>query len=141
MSPARLTRSETDRVIGGVCGGLAAYLGINVNLVRLAFVLLTFASGMGFVLYLLLLLIMPSESDSVTDSNWQKNLDDLGESLSSGVEKARQDPSGRNIIAVFFIGLGLYFLLTQLGLFSGGYFFPLLLIVLGIILVVQRSRR
>ncbi|MGW4249057.1 PspC domain-containing protein, partial [Nocardia sp. NPDC004722] len=38
QSPKRLTRSSTDSWIGGVCGGLAEYLGWNANLVRILFV-------------------------------------------------------------------------------------------------------
>lgn len=136
-----MTRSESDRIIGGVCGGLAVYLGVNANLIRLAFVLLAFASGMGLVLYILLLFIMPRESAAVAELGWHKNLDDLSESISTGVQKARQDPSGRNLAAVFLIGLGGYFLLTQLGLLNGGLLFPLLLVVIGLILVLRRSQR
>ena len=135
-----MTRSETDRVIGGVCGGLAVYLGVNANLVRLAFVLLAFASGMGLVLYVLLLFIMPREREAVVDVAWHKNLDDLSESITTGVEKARQDPSGRNLAAVFFIGLGIYFLLTQLGLLHGVLFLPLLLVVVGLVWVMRRAQ-
>ena len=55
MQQARLLRSETDKMLGGVCGGLADYLNIDPVLVRLAFVVLFLASGLGLVVYLLLL--------------------------------------------------------------------------------------
>ena len=55
----RLTRSSTDKVIGGVCGGLAQYFGIDAVLVRLIFVALVFAGGMSILLYPILWLIMP----------------------------------------------------------------------------------
>ena len=54
MQQARLLRSETDKMLGGVCGGLADYLNIDPVLVRLAFVVLFLASGLGLVVYLLL---------------------------------------------------------------------------------------
>lgn len=57
----RLVRSRTDRLIFGVCGGLGQYLGVDSNLVRLAFVVLTLFSGAGILLYLALALIMPAE--------------------------------------------------------------------------------
>ena len=57
----RLTRSRTDRMIAGVCGGLAVYAGTDVNLIRLAFVALTLFGGTGIVLYLLAWLIVPED--------------------------------------------------------------------------------
>ena len=41
----RLVRSRTDRMVGGVCGGLARYLGVDATLVRLVFVLIAVAPG------------------------------------------------------------------------------------------------
>ncbi|HET7310699.1 MAG TPA: PspC domain-containing protein [Mycobacteriales bacterium] len=57
----RLTRSRTDRMIGGVCGGLAVYSGVDVNLIRLGLVALTLFGGTGIVLYLVAWLILPEE--------------------------------------------------------------------------------
>jgi phage shock protein PspC (stress-responsive transcriptional regulator) len=57
----RLTRSRTDRKIAGVCGGFAAYSGIDVNIVRLVMVLLAFLGGSGVVLYLVAWVIVPAE--------------------------------------------------------------------------------
>src|SRR3954462_3698300 len=60
--PARpqLRRSGTDRMIGGVAGGLAEYSGIDPVLWRVGFVGLTIAGGAGFVVYLLPLPLMPA---------------------------------------------------------------------------------
>ncbi|MFQ3566031.1 MAG: PspC domain-containing protein [Aggregatilineales bacterium] len=60
-----MVRSFSDRVFGGVCGGLAASLRINSWLVRVFFVALTIASlGAFLILYLLLWWITPQESVS-----------------------------------------------------------------------------
>jgi phage shock protein C len=60
MTEARmLTRSEDDRMIAGVCGGLAAHFGIDATLVRVVFVLLAVFGGSGMILYLVLWLIVP----------------------------------------------------------------------------------
>jgi signal transduction histidine kinase len=48
------TRSEHDRVLAGVCGGIAAALGVDARLVRLVFALLALAGGAGILLYLAL---------------------------------------------------------------------------------------
>ncbi len=55
----RLLKSPYDRVICGVCGGIGAYLGVDSNLVRAVFVLLTVMGGTGFLLYLACALVMP----------------------------------------------------------------------------------
>ena len=56
----RLTRSATDKVIGGVCGGLGEYFGLDPVIVRLIFVALIFAGGISVLLYPVLWLIMPA---------------------------------------------------------------------------------
>lgn len=57
----RLYRSRTDRMIGGVCGGLANYLNIDPTLIRLFFVLLFFGVGTGPLLYLIMWIVVPEE--------------------------------------------------------------------------------
>ena len=51
MSALLFERSEHDRVVAGVCGGLAARLGVDATLVRLVFALLALAGGAGILLY------------------------------------------------------------------------------------------
>lgn len=55
----RLYRSRTDRVLGGVSGGLGDYFGIDSTIIRLVFVLLTLWGGAGGVLYIIAWLIVP----------------------------------------------------------------------------------
>ena len=55
----QMTRSTTNKVIGGVAGGIAETYGWDVTLVRLGFVVLTLAHGAGLLLYLALMLVMP----------------------------------------------------------------------------------
>ncbi len=63
----RLFRDPEDKVLCGVCSGLAAYLGIEDPLwVRLAFVLFTLSGGFGFPLYIILCLIVP-EAKTASD--------------------------------------------------------------------------
>ena len=57
----RLYRARHDRMIGGVCGGLGVYLGIDPTIVRLLFVLFAFAGGPGIVAYLIMLIVVPEE--------------------------------------------------------------------------------
>lgn len=71
----KLTRSESDRLLVGVCGGLGEHVGIDATIVRIGFVLLAIFGGSGVVLYLALWLIVPRETsadapprDAVSDS-------------------------------------------------------------------------
>lgn len=63
MTPSgRLVRSDTDRIIGGVAGGIANYLNVDPALVRLAFVLFVWLGGVSPFIYLILWAVIPSES-------------------------------------------------------------------------------
>ena len=57
-----LRRSRSNRVIGGVCGGLAAYFGIDVAVVRLLMFLLIFFGGISLWVYIILWIVIPSEA-------------------------------------------------------------------------------
>lgn len=58
----RLYRSESDRILGGVCGGIAETYNLDPTLVRLATVVLAF-TGAAEIVYLIAWLIMPTESE------------------------------------------------------------------------------
>jgi phage shock protein C len=63
----RLTRSSTDKMLGGVCGGIAEYFQVDSTLVRLAFIFLLFLGGSGILLYLVGLVIMPARPLSTAE--------------------------------------------------------------------------
>ncbi len=72
MNPqGQLKRSSTDRMLGGVCGGIANYLGVDSTLVRIGFVVLTL-SGVSPFLYLVLWLFMPS--DTAAPAPWTQQI-------------------------------------------------------------------
>jgi phage shock protein C len=59
--PRRLYRSRADRRMGGVCGGIAEYFGVDPVIVRLLWVGLTIVSfGAGILLYIVALLVVPN---------------------------------------------------------------------------------
>lgn len=60
----RLTRSSDNRVIAGVFGGLAAYLHLSANALRIAYLVISALTGLmpGFLIYILLVLIIPPEN-------------------------------------------------------------------------------
>jgi len=55
----RLYKSDGDKVIGGVCGGLGEYFGIDPVVFRIIAVILIFAHGAGLLIYLIAWLCMP----------------------------------------------------------------------------------
>jgi phage shock protein C len=57
----RLYRSNNEKMIAGVCGGLAHYMGLDPTIVRLVFILLMFTPPAGVLIYLILWLITPQE--------------------------------------------------------------------------------
>ncbi len=61
-SEKRLTRSSSQKMIAGVCGGIAEYLGWDVTIVRLLWIVLTLAGGSGILIYLILWLVMPQNA-------------------------------------------------------------------------------
>lgn len=62
MESKKLYRSKTDKMISGVCGGLAQYFGVDATLVRLVFALLVFFGvGSGILLYIILAIVVPLE--------------------------------------------------------------------------------
>ena len=57
----KLCKSNTQKMICGVCGGIAEYFNIDVTLVRLVAVILGVTGGSGLLLYFLAAVIMPEE--------------------------------------------------------------------------------
>jgi len=140
MTQTRLTRSETDEMIAGVCGGIAAYLNIDSVFIRLAFVLLALASGIGLPIYIILWIVMPREtaasaSDAVV---MQDNIKELKETVSSGADKVGKPAT----IGLVLVLIGGYFLLMQLGVLTwvSGAFWPILLIGIGLYFLWRRKQ-
>ncbi len=68
--PRRLTRSTTDRMIGGVAGGIGRHLGVDPLAIRITFVILSFAGGIGLIAYLLCLAFVPTDDPSAPPLKW-----------------------------------------------------------------------
>jgi phage shock protein PspC (stress-responsive transcriptional regulator) len=70
----RLLRLKKDRMVAGVCAGLAAYFKVDVNLVRLGFGVFTVFYGLGILIYLIAWAILPEEGadNSILESFVQR---------------------------------------------------------------------
>lgn len=133
MQQTRLMRSETDRMIAGVCGGLAAYLGVDPVLVRLAFVILLLASGIGLAIYVILWVVMPTPGRVQPEI---RLLDEM-ETGDPSALKTRFSPAAT--VGVLLILFGAFFLLSQIGGLPG-YIWPIILIAAGLYYLIRRAR-
>lgn len=129
----RLTRSLTDRVLGGVCGGLGAYIGVDPWWVRAAFVVLgVFTAGTGLLIYLALWFILPPQT-----------LADLPDPRRSG-RAPLSSPETVIVIGGAVIGMGMIVLARNLGVLSseqGDAFLPLVIIMFGLVLLIKQLWR
>lgn len=67
--PKRLHRSRKEKIIAGVCGGLAEYFNIDPTIVRLIFALLLLAFGSTLIIYLIMWLVVPQTPIEKIDQN------------------------------------------------------------------------
>jgi phage shock protein C len=152
----RLYRSSTQRMLGGVCGGLGEYFNIDPTLVRIVYILVTIATGLllGIGLYIVLWLIVPSEASvgkSLRES-MRENVDEMAQSardITNGVQATlRRSPNegARRIepaalAGLILVAIGVLFLLANLDLLGWlrwARFWPLILIVIGLLLLLRR---
>jgi phage shock protein C len=88
---ARLMRSETDRVIAGVAGGIAQRFGINSTLVRLAWVLAVLFGGFGVLVYLILWIALPKGPAGIPAVRLAEERYARGEISAAEFERIRSD--------------------------------------------------
>ncbi len=62
-APKRLYRSNTNRILGGVCGGIAEYFNIDPVIVRLIWIVITVFYGLGILIYLIAWVIIPQSPE------------------------------------------------------------------------------
>jgi phage shock protein C len=64
QAPKKLQRSRSNRVLGGVCAGVANYLNMDPTLVRVLTVVITLFTGVPILVYLVLLFVLPEEQEA-----------------------------------------------------------------------------
>ncbi len=133
--PRRLYRSRKQRILGGVCGGLAEYFGVDPVLIRLAWVLFCFVWGVGVLLYIIAWIIIPPAPDYIDVQSVPQG---------APTTTPQQGPAGYpGIATIFLILLGVVLVIGGLSsifwaLLSpfSTYLLPLFLIVLGALIVL-----
>jgi phage shock protein C len=162
MQSRRLERSTTNRVISGVCGGLAEYLAIDAGIVRAFFVIATIITAFLFLLvYIVLLILMPLPGQRAPiDDLWPgaRTTPPSGTSAEAAAAATEgavtpppaprpEDPAEaerrRNLFGWAIVVIGAIFLLSNLGAFrfvEWKVIWPLVLIGIGVLVLAQRSR-
>jgi phage shock protein C len=88
---ARLTRSESDRVIAGVAGGIAQRFDINSTFVRLAWLLSVLVGGFGVLVYLILWIVLPKRAPHIPAIGIAEERYARGEISAAELERIRTD--------------------------------------------------
>ena len=151
MTYKKLYRSNDDKIIAGVAGGLAQYFDIDPTLVRLAFVILTIFSGVGVAIYLILAIITPTAEKP--EANPRDNLNELAEAIRKKTKHASADfhspttaESKKNRTRLWFglalalLGISLLahnFLPESFNWFSMKLLWPLIIITFGAYLITK----
>ncbi len=145
MAEARLYRSKSDRMLGGVCGGLGIYLNIDPTIIRLLFILLIFGSDFGFLLYILLWIIVPEEGAEVI--NQERKLGDRFRSMGDDIQQAvaRPHPQAGILAGAGLIIIGGILFLDRLDIpwlmgIDFDVLWPIALILGGVALLIRQAR-
>ncbi|MCJ7520049.1 MAG: PspC domain-containing protein [Anaerolineaceae bacterium] len=144
-----LYRSETNRTIAGVCGGLGEFLGIDPLIIRIFFIVWTILGEFSVLVYFILWVVIPNKTASDAGDTFKSN--ELGSRFSlMGRElgNVARQPSQELITfaGVGLIGWGVYYLLRQFGFpflnwnFSF-YLWPALLIIAGAFILIRATTR
>lgn len=152
----RLYKSRKNKVVDGVCGGIAEYFDVDPVLVRIIFVLFFFFGGSALIAYIVGMIIMPRApyepiQESGTKAEKQEQL-----SPSSPAKPARASTSpsaGSLVIGIIMIILGGVFLLDNLNFpffhsffwwfkfHFWEFFIPGILIVVGLVLIMKSKEK
>lgn len=160
---SRLERSTTNRVIGGVCGGIAEYLAVDATLVRVAFVVAGLGTaGLWILAYIALLILMPlpgqpapftssgaSTAAPAGDAATVRSEPDPAAITSAApppVDPAVREAEAerrRTAVGYLLIAVGVIFLVNNAGGFrfvQWQFIWPLVLVGVGVLFLVQRVR-
>ncbi len=159
----RLYRSKSECVIGGVAGGIAEYFDIDPTIVRILWVLLALADGIGVLAYIIAWIIIPanpyaesSERFEKTEGIRQEVIDRAkevearlkgeaqpagpppGEGAPTGTGRAHRDDSGARIIGIALVCVGVLFLARNFWPWLNlGALWPVALVIAGIVLLAS----
>ena len=136
----KLERNPMNKVIGGVCSGLADYFNLDVALLRVLFVIALLFASFGFWLYVILWMVLP-ERQLTTDFGQQKT--DFGQRTTDKGQSVEENKKLTSIVSgVIIILIGLVFLINNFIPINWiRKLWPLILVVVGIVMIYKASMK
>jgi len=145
----RLYRSQKDKIIAGVCGGIGEYFSIDPLIIRIIAVILFFWGGSGIIAYIIGMIIIPLDPGPV-DEDKKKTTKAVSKGDKKEVVKTGGD-SGALIIGIVLVVVGGIFLMRNLPFFNeyywwfrhqiGHIFWPAILIALGAFMIIRGTKK
>ena len=145
----RLYRSQKDKIIAGVCGGIGEYFSIDPLIIRIIAVILFFWGGSGIIAYIIGMIIIPLDLGPVDDDK-KKTTKAVSKGDKKEVVKTGGD-SGALIIGIVLVVVGGIFLMRNLPFFNeyywwfrhqiGHIFWPSVLIALGAFMIIRGTKK
>lgn len=134
----KLYRSEKDKWIAGVLGGLGAYLGVDAILLRLAFIVFCLATGgvpgiIGYILAVIIIPKSPAGHQPQSQTGMEGGSAPMAETASSQTPTRSNNPS--MVVGLILMGLGILFLFNNFIDIHWHLFWPAILIVIGLVLL------
>jgi phage shock protein C len=123
--PRVVRRSRSERVLAGVCGGVGRYLGVDPVLLRIAFIILALANGLGVIAYVIAWVAIPEEAP--------------GQPTGPAPEPRRE--TGRLVLGGALVVLGLVLLLDRLAPDLDELFWPVAVVAVGVAVMLVGLRR
>ena len=97
MSKKKLYKSRKNKMVGGVCGGLAEYLNMDPTIVRIIAAILCLIKGIGILVYLVMCIVMPYDDEDFSDDDMENlksaNINPEEEKKSSSKKSDTEDSS------------------------------------------------
>ena len=138
MENRKLSRNPMNKVIGGVCSGLAEFFGLDVALVRIAFVIAFMFASFGFWLYIILWIVLP-EGQQTTANSQQPTANSQQPTANSQAPESKV----KSVLAgSFVILIGLLFLINNFIPINWVWkLWPLILVAIGVVMIVTASKK
>lgn len=133
MANNKLYRDSNNKVLGGVCSGLANYFNLDVTLVRVLFVVAFLFASFGFWLYIILWIVIPVEGARQSAFSGQQ---------SEPIVNVHNSKTSAIFAGIIVILIGLLFLINNFIPISWVWrLWPLILIVIGILMIYKASKK
>lgn len=138
----RIYRLRTDRVLAGVASGIARHFSTDPVLIRVIFVALALVGGGGLLAYLILWAIIPNEPYVSFDSTANNEANTADPEILMKGEAVSNARTGSLIAGIVLIVMGALFLADEfLPDFNFGKYWPVLLVLVGVALLVTASKK